>query len=204
LLPREQGWRDHLCQYPAGVAGPAGNPKLALIEADAGRVWNRDQRYSPCIGFGLGLLDSCFHGGSGNNGMPDTLDKCPTKPAGGKIGALVYSLTMPLLVQFDTSVATIKPVSWAELDAFVAFLKAVPSAKGELQGHTDNVGKTAYNLELSQDRADPVKAYVVGKGVDAGHRAMPYAPLNGATCSYILAIQRRAKPPDRFSGRSNL
>ena len=35
-------------------------------------------------------------------------------------------------------------------------------------GHTDSVGRDAYNLELSQRRADAVSAYLQGKGIDAG------------------------------------
>ena len=35
------------------------------------------------------------------------------------------------------------------------------------QGHTDSVGSDAYNQKLSVRRAEAVKAYLVGKGVDA-------------------------------------
>ncbi len=95
------------------------------------------------------------------------LDKCPTTPAGDKVDAVGCSLSMALEVQFDTGKATIKPESNGKLDEFVQFLKDVPSANGELEGHTDNVGKKASNQSLSQRRAEAVKAYVVGKGVDA-------------------------------------
>lgn len=37
----------------------------------------------------------------------------------------------------------------------------------EISGHTDNVGSDAYNQKLSQRRADAVKAWLVGKGIDA-------------------------------------
>jgi outer membrane protein OmpA-like peptidoglycan-associated protein len=36
----------------------------------------------------------------------------------------------------------------------------------EVQGHTDNVGKPEYNKNLSQKRADAVKAYMINKGVE--------------------------------------
>ena len=37
-----------------------------------------------------------------------------------------------------------------------------------VQGHADRIGTTAYNQTLSLDRAEAVKAYLVGKGtIDA-------------------------------------
>lgn len=101
------------------------------------------------------------------DGVVDRLDKCPKTPAGDKVDAVGCGVNFALEVQFDTNSANIKQESYAELDTFVRFFNDVPSAKGELQGHTDNVGKDAYNLKLSQRRADSVKAYVVSKGVDA-------------------------------------
>jgi len=100
------------------------------------------------------------------DGVVNRLDKCPKTPKGDKVDAVGCGVNFPLEVQFDTNSANIKPESYPELDTFVEFFKEVPSAKGELQGHTDNVGKDAYNLKLSQRRADSVKAYVVSKGVD--------------------------------------
>jgi OOP family OmpA-OmpF porin len=100
------------------------------------------------------------------DGVVDRLDKCPKTPKDDKVDSVGCGVNYPLEVQFDTNSATIKPESYAELDTFVQFFNEVPSAKGELQGHTDNVGKDAYNLKLSQRRADSVKAYVLSKGVD--------------------------------------
>lgn len=100
------------------------------------------------------------------DGVVNRLDKCPTTPAGDKVDASGCSYSIPLQVQFDTNKATIKAESYGELDTFVQFLKDVPSARGELQGHTDADGSDAYNLSLSQRRADAVKAYIVDKGID--------------------------------------
>ena len=64
-------------------------------------------------------------------------------------------------ILFDTGKATLKPESAAALAPVGELLKADTALKLEIQGHTDNVGQTAANLKLSQDRAAAVKAYLV-------------------------------------------
>jgi outer membrane protein OmpA-like peptidoglycan-associated protein len=64
-------------------------------------------------------------------------------------------------ILFDTGKATIKAESAAALEPVAELLKNDPSLKVEIQGHTDNVGQTAANLKLSQDRAAAVKTYLV-------------------------------------------
>jgi OOP family OmpA-OmpF porin len=41
-----------------------------------------------------------------------------------------------------------------------------PLLKIKLVGHTDNVGSQKFNLKLSRERAETMKTYLVGKGVD--------------------------------------
>jgi len=45
-------------------------------------------------------------------------------------------------------------------------LAANPKITLEVQGHTDNVGQAGYNLKLSQQRADAVRAYLTGHGIE--------------------------------------
>lgn len=100
------------------------------------------------------------------DGVPNAADRCPRTPAGDRVDSVGCGLKVALEIQFDFNSAVIKPESYTELDNFVLLFKEVPSANGELQGHTDSVGGNAYNLRLSQQRADSVKAYVTSKGVD--------------------------------------
>ncbi len=66
-------------------------------------------------------------------------------------------------ILFDTGKATIKAESAAALTPIADLLKNDAALKLEIQGHTDNVGATAANLKLSQDRAAAVKSYLVQK-----------------------------------------
>lgn len=69
-------------------------------------------------------------------------------------------------VQFDTGKATLRAGSSVELDELVSYLAHKPEIKIEIAGHTDNVGKEADNLRLSQQRADAIREYVIKKGID--------------------------------------
>lgn len=66
---------------------------------------------------------------------------------------------------FEFNKAELLPDSYEELDKVAAFLEANPTVEIELAGHTDNVGSDDYNMQLSQERAESVKNYLVGKGI---------------------------------------
>lgn len=69
-------------------------------------------------------------------------------------------------VQFDTSRASIKMVSYPLLDEVAQALRQHPElAKLEVQGHTDDQGKADFNKKLSQDRAESVKKALVQRGI---------------------------------------
>jgi outer membrane protein OmpA-like peptidoglycan-associated protein len=68
-------------------------------------------------------------------------------------------------VHFDFGKATIRPESFTELGELVSYLKNKDDIKVEIAGHTDNVGKDADNLKLSQQRAEAIRNYVLKKGI---------------------------------------
>ena len=72
--------------------------------------------------------------------------------------------TFKLEVEFDTGSAKIRGGNVKELDELAELLKD-GKTKGEIGGHTDNVGQPESNLSLSQERAISVVAYLARKGV---------------------------------------
>jgi OmpA-OmpF porin, OOP family len=66
---------------------------------------------------------------------------------------------------FATGKADITPESEANLDKAYNTLAQNPEIVVEIQGHTDNTGKKATNVKLSQARAESVKAWLVKKGI---------------------------------------
>jgi OOP family OmpA-OmpF porin len=68
---------------------------------------------------------------------------------------------------FDTNKATLRALAKDKLDIYADYMKRVPGINVEVVGHTDSRGRAAYNLDLSQRRADSVKAYLIEQGIDA-------------------------------------
>ncbi len=71
-------------------------------------------------------------------------------------------------VNFATGSADLTNDSERELGYLIEVLSTYPELMIEVAGHTDNVGETASNLNLSSERAAAVVTYLVDKGVDAG------------------------------------
>ncbi|HEV8283687.1 MAG TPA: OmpA family protein [Chitinophagaceae bacterium] len=68
---------------------------------------------------------------------------------------------------FETKKFDLDPKSQTELDKVIQLLNDNPTLKIEIRGHTDNVGKPADNLTLSNNRAKAVVNYLISKGIVA-------------------------------------
>jgi OOP family OmpA-OmpF porin len=86
--------------------------------------------------------------------------------------------TIALNVQFDTGKAVVKPVYFREIEKVAEFLKKHPDTEVTIAGHTDNVGKEAANVKLSQARADAIAKLLVEKsGIESSRvKAVGYGP----------------------------
>lgn len=75
-----------------------------------------------------------------------------------------------LRVTFVTGSAELTEAGQREAQKFAAALSSplLAGMRFTIEGHTDAVGNRAYNLDLSQRRAQAVVDYLVGKGVDRG------------------------------------
>ena len=69
-------------------------------------------------------------------------------------------------ILFETGKATLKPESMEEIRKVAEYMKKNPSARFEVQGHTDNQGSDKVNDPLSQQRAEAVVKALEGEGVD--------------------------------------
>ena len=69
-------------------------------------------------------------------------------------------------ILFETGKATLKPESTEEIRRVAEYMKANPTARFEVQGHTDSQGSDAVNDPLSQQRAEAVVKALESQGVD--------------------------------------
>lgn len=88
------------------------------------------------------------------------------EPAPAPKQARVERINLEADANFDFDKSDLKPGDRAELDQIAARLRGVEIESIVIEGHTDSVGGTQFNQALSLRRAEAVKAYLVGKGVD--------------------------------------
>lgn len=138
-----------------------------------------------------------------NDGVPDDQDQCPTEP-GVKVAEGLTKLgcpkvkilaSVPQRILFEFGRATIRPQYKRPLEQVVKLLLEYPTARVRIEGHSDNVGRTSYNLKLSERRARAVLRYLVRRGIPANRlEAKGYGkskPLVSNTTSANRAKNRR-------------
>lgn len=68
---------------------------------------------------------------------------------------------------FETGKALLRPESYPELDRIAKLLTQHPTMEIAIAGHTDSIGSPVTNKQLSEDRANAVETYLIGKGIAA-------------------------------------
>ncbi|MFK8082139.1 MAG: OmpA family protein [Granulosicoccus sp.] len=71
-------------------------------------------------------------------------------------------------VLFDVDEATLAPGAARNIAKIAAFMSNYPERRAVIEGHTDSVGESDYNLDLSRDRAFAVRDALVNAGIDTG------------------------------------
>ena len=101
---------------------------------------------------------------------------------------------MSLLIQFDFNSVKVKPESQQALSNLAQALqsKELVDSKFAVEGHTDAKGRADYNLKLSQQRADAVRAFLASNGVvDARLQAVGKGSSELANTADPLAAENR-------------
>jgi outer membrane protein OmpA-like peptidoglycan-associated protein len=139
------------------------------------------------------------------DGVNDEEDKCPTV-AGLKENNGCPEIKKEIVekvnkaagkIQFQTGKSVLLASSYKVLDQVTDILKADPSLKLTIEGHSSKDGSDEFNMKLSQARADEVKKYLLSKGIDAARiDAVGYGssrPLNESKTAAERALNRRVE-----------
>ena len=71
------------------------------------------------------------------------------------------------IVEFEFGSANLTPLGLGILDDMADVLRRIDDKPVLITGHTDNVGNSTSNLALSNERAEAVKQYLIGRNIDA-------------------------------------
>lgn len=141
-------------------------------------------------------------GDADQDGVTDDKDQCANTPITDKVDAVgcsiftEQSVSIALNAQFDNDSSVVKEQYHADIEKLANFLKRFPNTDVEIGGHASNVGTPAYNLALSQRRADAIAAILVNKyGIDNSRvKAVGYGitkPKAAGSSKAAHAINRR-------------
>jgi OmpA-OmpF porin, OOP family len=120
--------------------------------------------------------DGCPDPDNDKDGILDAADKCPNEsgaPPDGcpkKYNLVVVTenkIELKQTVFFETGRAQIRTVSHPLLNDVAQALRDNPKIKVEIQGHTDSQGADAFNLKLSEQRAQAVQIYLIKRGISS-------------------------------------
>lgn len=135
---------EDLCAVQAGMA-PDGCP---LPDRD-GDGW-------------VDFIDACEEEPETINGFEDG-DGCPDL-----VPANLEELNGVMEgIHFQSGKAHVLPRSLPRLNRVAAVMRGLPEVRVEISGHTDGSGPRQLNLELSEQRANAVRDYLVAQGVAA-------------------------------------
>ncbi len=112
---------------------------------------------------------------SDGDGVIDCEDKCPTEkgPASNQ-GCPDWQELDLSTINFDFDKSELKPEAKEQLDELIQTLSGSKEYVIEVGGHTDNIGTDAYNMGLSQRRAEAVVKYLLSKGISNAYVSSNY------------------------------
>lgn len=109
----------------------------------------------------------------------------------GGFGDDLAKLLQLSTIYFDLNKFDIRPDAEIEIQKVIVAMEKYPSLKIKVNAHTDSRGNDAYNLWLSQKRAESTVAYMISKGIAAdrlqgegfGEKRLVNECANGIACS---------------------
>jgi outer membrane protein OmpA-like peptidoglycan-associated protein len=171
------------------VVGGVGGAALGAIESSS---WAGG---GAVVGAGLAAAYCWVHGEGAQEVAvveePVIVDPVTPEPA-------AETVRVELDVKFDFDKSVVKQESFSDIESLADFLKQYPQTSTVVEGHTDSVGTDAYNLVLSERRANAVRDVLVNEYGVGGTRvdAVGYGetrPVADNATAEGRAINRRVE-----------
>jgi len=152
---------------------------VELKRADIAQPWK-------IVGLNLSDILGSFAKSASKLGVPYT--PIVKNPRGGESLALYF--------EYDR--AELHPRALKQLEVISALMKADPSKKLRIAGHTDEIGRDDYNIQLSRGRAEAVKQQLAALGVPAAQ-----VETTGMGKAQPLSPNKKSDGTDDPEGRSH-
>jgi outer membrane protein OmpA-like peptidoglycan-associated protein len=117
--------------------------------------------------------DGCPDADNDGDGVPDVDDECPLAPGSAEANGCPQTIRLEgdririlQTIEFETNRAALLPTAEPILEEVRAVLAVNPQiARVRLEGHTDDRGPDARNLQLSRQRAESVRTWLTEHGL---------------------------------------
>ncbi|HSN47154.1 MAG TPA: OmpA family protein [Flavobacterium sp.] len=146
-------------QKGAGIGVGAGAVIGGLIGAGSGNA---------AMGAAIGAVVGGTAGGLIGNKMDKQAREISQAIPGAEVERVGEGIKLTLkedAIRFDTNKSTLTSLARTNLDKLMPVLNEYADTNIQIYGYTDNVGTPAYNLTLSEKRAESVKNYLIAKGL---------------------------------------
>ncbi|MHB0755189.1 OmpA family protein [Polaribacter sp. M15] len=155
--------KDDMCPNEVGTKANKGCP-----DADGDGVVDKDDK-CPSVA-GPAANNGCPWPDTDGDGVLDKDDKCPNEAgvasnSGCAEFKKVKEGTFETPILFNFGKATFKAGVTQQLDGMIGVMNEFVDSEFDINGHTDSTGTKAYNMLLSDKRANAVKDYLVKNGV---------------------------------------
>ena len=98
--------------------------------------------------------------------QPTATDEDPKKVASSETREVVPLTEREFIIYFKHNSNELPDQAFATLNRIADFMQNSPSATIDIKGYTDSTGSYSYNVSVSEFRANTIKIFLVGKGID--------------------------------------
>jgi len=177
------GVLDSADRCPSTIGGAQVDAFGCAVDGDAdgdGVADSKDRCPGTVAGASVNAFGCAVDRDDDNDGISNQMDACPGTAAGTTVDLRGCELQEDLSLEsvvFSTGTADLSGASIATLNNIARIMRENPNLEFEVGGHTDDRGDYQFNLNLSEQRAQAVRNYLVDQGIDANRlTARGYGP----------------------------